>query len=79
MKMIDLTKCPRLELWIGEREGFLSAYLAEIQHSIPALLAAQADMEGLPNSDFEALGHVARIMGCVANDLDIIHRELFPE
>lgn len=77
-KTVNLQECPRLASWIENREGFLSAYIDELRKAIPRLLAVQANMEGPePSEDFKATGDAARLMGCLANDLDIIHREIF--
>lgn len=80
MKTVNLKECPRLASWIEDREGLLCNYLKDIQRVIPGLLAAQANMDhGDPSEDFNAVGHAARVLGCIANDMDAIRKELFPE
>lgn len=76
VKSIDLGKCPKLDRWIGDKEGLLAAYVNDMQRVIPQLLAAQAGMEAA-TPDFEAVGHAARVLGCLAADMDTIQRELY--
>ena len=79
VKTINLKECPKLASWIEDEEGFLCNYLRDIQRVIPSLLAAQANLDGSdPSDDFKAIGHAARVLGCIANDMDIIRKELFP-
>ena len=79
IKTINLQECPKLASWIEDREGLLCNYLKDIQRVIPGLLAAQANLEGTdPSDDFKAVGHAARVLGCIANDMDAIRKELFP-
>lgn len=78
VKSIDLGKCPKLDRWIGDKDGLLAAYVKDMQRVIPQLLAAQANMDtGNPTPDFEAVGHAARVLGCLAADMDTIQRELY--
>ena len=79
VKTINLKECPRLASWIEDNEGLLCSYLRDIQRVIPGLLAAQDNLDGEDRSDdFEAVGHAARVLGCIANDMAVIRKELFP-
>lgn len=77
VKSIDLGKCPKLDHWIGDKENLMAAYTADLRKYIPQLLSAQANMEGGPSADFEAVGAAVRLMGCLCNDMTIIQKELY--
>ena len=78
VKSSDLGKCPKLDNWIGEQEGLLAAYVKDMQRVIPQLLSAQANMEtDEHDADFEAVGHAARVLGCLASDMATIQKELY--
>ena len=78
VKSIDLGKCPKLDRWIGEKENLMSAYAADLSKYIPKLLAAQHNVYGAVSTPYyEAIGAVARLMGCLCNDMTIIQEELY--
>ena len=79
IKTVNLKECPKLASWIEDEEGLLKAYINEMQCTIPALLSVQANMEGRePSDEFKAIGRAARLLGCLANDMAVIRKELFP-
>ena len=79
IKTVNLKECPKLASWIEDEEGLLGAYINEMQCTIPALLSIQANMEGSePSEEFKAIGRAARLLGCLANDMAVLRKELFP-
>lgn len=79
MKTVNLKECPRLSLWIEDREGLLCNYMKDIQRVLPKLLAVQANLAGgdETSDDYMAVAHAAQVLGCIANDMDAIQKELF--
>ena len=76
VKTIDLKGCPMLTNWIESEEGYLCNYLLDMQRVIPDLLAAQANLSP-EQEEFEAVGHAARVLGCLAHDMEVIRKEIF--
>ena len=79
IKTINLKECPRLASWIEDREGLLCNYMKDIQRVLPKLLAVQSDLSGgdEPSGDYLVVAHAAQVLGCIANDMDVISQELF--
>lgn len=76
VKTINLKECPMLSNWIDDEEGYLCAYLLDMQQVIPDLLAAQANLSP-DKEEFEIVGHAARVLGCLAHDMEAIRKEVF--